>query len=374
MSASVNRPLKVAILCPGVGLVQRGFERLFRDLFDEVSGHCDVVLFKGGGPQSEREKRVAFLARGGAFLRYVPLHKLIGRTPMHIECLTFALSVLPSLIAGKFDVVHAIDPPLARILFHLRRVTGAKFRLLYTEGTAMPPEDYPPADHIHQISAATFADAARHGHCEASMTTIPCGVRTAKFTTKESKAALRERYGIAQDQFVVLSIAALNRGHKRTHYLIDEFSKVPEGPLLWIDGSLDHGDPDLPDLARVTLGERVKITHVESAKVAELFKMADLFVHTAGFEAFGLSIVEAAICGLPILTHNDAHFRWLIPGPKCQIDMMEPGALSSKITELAQNPEVLPAYTATDYAHRTYAWEALRQPYLALYQSVAGAV
>lgn len=370
----MSKPLKVAILCPGVGLVQRGFERLFRDLFDEVSEHCDVTLFKGGGSETAHERRVVFLSRGGAFLRYVPLHKLIGRTPMHVECLTFALSVLPSLISGKFDVVHAIDPPLARVLFHLRRLTRAKFKLLYTEGTAMPPGDYPPADHIHQISAATHADAVTHGHSEASMTTIPCGVRTAKFTNSQSKADLREKYGIAEDQFVVLSIAALNRGHKRTHYLIDEFAKVPEGPLLWIDGSLDHGDPDLPDLARETLGQKVKITHVESAKVPELLSMADLFVHTAGFEAFGLSIVEAAICGLPILTHDDPHFRWLIPEPNCQIDMMEPGALSSKIAGLVADPAALPNYTATDYAHQTYDWEALRKPYLELYQSLVRVV
>lgn len=367
----MTAPLKIAILCPGVGLVQRGFERFFRDLFDEISDQADVTLFKGGGPESAKEQRVRFLARGGRTLRMVPLHRLIGRTPMHVECLTFALAVLPRLIGGNFDVVHVIDPPLARVLYHLRRITGARFRLLYTEGTAMPPGDYPPADHIHQISAATFDDAVRHGHRPQSMTVLPCGVRTGRFSVAEPPAVLRARYGIPEHSFVILSVAALNRNHKRTDYLIEEFRSQTGGALLWIDGSLDHGDPDLPELARQALGERVRITHVPSDKVGELYAMADLFVHTAGFEAFGLAIVEAAICGLPILTHDDPHFRWLIPNRHCQIDMMQTGNLARKLAELRADPAALAANRATEFAQATYAWDGLRSRYLDLYQSVA---
>lgn len=367
----MSPPLKIAILCPGVGLVQRGFERLFRDLFDELSQHVDITLFKGGGPETAKEKRVRFLPRGGDTLRILPLHRLIGRTPMHVECLTFALAVLPRLILGKYDVVHVIDPPLARVLYHLRRVTGARFKLLYTEGTAMPPQDYPPADHIHQISAATFDDAVQHGHRPETMTTIPCGVRTEKFAVSATRSQLRSRYGIPDDQFVVLSVAALNRGHKRTDYLIQEFSAGPAGSLLWIDGSLDHGDPDLPDLARQQLGGRVRITHVPSDLVCELYAIADVFVHTAGFEAFGLAIVEAAICGLPIVTHDDPHFRWLIPNRNCQIDMKKPGNLARKLAELQSENLALEAHRSADYALQTYAWEGLRQRHLDLYRSVA---
>ena len=362
---------RIAILCPGVGLVQRGFERLFRDIFDELSPHADITLFKGGGPSSEREKRLTFLPRGGKALRYAPVHKLVGRTAMHAECMTFALASMPHLVAGRYDLVHVIDPPLARVLYKMRDLAKSRFRLLYTEGTAMPPGDYPPADHIHQISAATFEDAVSHGIAPGHMTTLPCGVRTERIASDRSRAELRKQHGIPDDRMLVLSIAALNRNHKRTDYLIDEFAKVPDGPILWIDGSLDHGDPDLPEIARRKLGDRVRITHVRSESVGELYRMADLFVHTAGFEAFGLSIVEAAISGLPILTHDDPHFRWLIPNLACQIDMKRAGALSDTIASLAANPAGLPELKATQYAHDTYDWAKLKADYLSLYRKVA---
>lgn len=361
---------RIAIACPGVGLVQRGFERLFRDLFDEMRGDFAMTLFKGGGPPARDEIILPFLARGGRAIRYLPLHRLIGRTPMHAECLTFALALLPHLAAGRYDIVHVIDPPLARLLFHLRRLLRLRFRLLYTEGTAMPPGDYPPCDRLHQMSAATLNDAVAHGHDPRVMALIPCGYRPDRFVPSADRATLRARHGIAPDRFVILCVAALNRAHKRTHHLIDEVAAMPGDPLLWLDGSLDHGDPDLPAYARSRLGDNVRVTHVPSAEVADLFALADVMPHAATFEAFGIAIVEAAAAGLPILTHDAPHFRWLLPNSACRIDMTAPGALAAALTRIATDPAERSARLMQGYVHTTYAWPALRPAWAALYRSM----
>lgn len=361
---------RIAIACPGVGLVQRGFERLFRDLFDEMRGDFPMNLFKGGGEVRADEVVLPFLRRGGRAIRYLPLHRLMGRTPMHAECLTFALALLPHLIGGRYDIVHVIDPPLARLLFHLRRVLRLKFRLLYTEGTAMPPRDYPPCDLLHQISAATLADAVAQGHHPAHMALLPCGYRPGRFIASADRTTLRARHGIAPDRFVILSVAALNRGHKRTHHLIDEVAQMPGDPLLWLDGSLDHGDPDLPAYARAKLGDRVRVTHVPSAQVADLFALADVMPHAATFEAFGLAIVEAAAAGLPVILHDAPHFRWLMPNPACWIDMTTPGALAALLTRMATDPAERHRRLMQDHARATYDWAALRPAYADLYRSM----
>lgn len=361
---------RIAIACPGVGLVQRGFERLFRDLFDEMKGEFAMTLFKGGGERLPDEIVLPFLARGGKAIRYVPLHKLMRRTPMHTECLTFALAMLPHLLGGRYDIVHVIDPPLARLLFHMRRVLKLKFRLLYTEGTAMPPADYPPCDRLQQISAATLDDAADKGIARDHMHLVACGYRPERFVTALGRAELRARHGIAEDRFVILSVAALNRGHKRTHHLIDEVAGMQGNPLLWLDGSLDHGDPDLPDYARAKLGDRVRVTHVPSDGVGELFALADVMPHAATFEAFGLAIVEAAAAGLPVITHDAPHFRWLLPNPACQIDMTEQGALAALLERLAADPAERQRRVMQPFARATYDWAALRPAYADLYRSM----
>lgn len=361
---------RIALACPGVGLVQRGFERLFRDLFDEMRGEFAMTLFKGGGAPVADEVVLPFLTRGGRAIRWLPIHRLMRRTPMHAECLTFALALLPHLVGGRYDIVHVIDPPLARLLFHMRRLLGLKFRLLYTEGTAMPPGDYPPCDRIHQISAATLADAAAHGVPAEAMHLVPCGYRPERFVTDLDRAGLRARHRIAPDRFVILSVAALNRGHKRTHHLIEEVARMPGDPLLWLDGSLDHGDPDLPAYARARLGDRVRVTHVPTGQVGELFGLADVMAHAATFEAFGLAIVEAAAAGLPVVTHDAPHFRWLLPDPACRIDMTVPGALAALLRAMADDPAERTRRVMQGHARATFAWAALRPAYADLYRSL----
>lgn len=366
-----NRPLRVALACPGVGLVQRGFERMFHDLFKLMGSEIDVTLFKGGGPTSEREKVLSFLPRNGLFVKVLPIHKLVGRTPIHVECLTFALALLPHLRAGRYDVVHCIDPPLARVLYKLRRRLGMNFRLLYTHGCTMPPSNYPPADHLQQVAMVTHEEALDAEIPDGAMALVPCGIFPERFDVAKSKEELRREYGVPADTFMILSVAALNRAHKRTHYLIDEAAKLDGNILLWLDGSLDQGEPELVEYSKSRLGDRCMITHVPSDKVGELYRMADVMAHAALFEAFGLSLVEAASTGLPVITHDSLHFQWLLPNPQAWLDMTRPGALADRLTFLKSHPESLKDVQCKELVRERFSWSNLRKNYLGLYEFVA---
>jgi glycosyltransferase involved in cell wall biosynthesis len=186
-----------------------------------------------------------------------------------------------------------------------------------------------------------------------------------------SREELRREYGVPAGKFVILSVAALNRYHKRTHYLVDEAAKLEGDFLLWLDGSLDHGDSDLIGYARSRLGERCRITQVPSSKVGELYRMADVMAHTATFEAFGLSIVEGASTGLPVLVHDAPHFRWLLPNPRAWVDMTEPGALASRIAFLMSHRDALPGIQCREPVMQRFDWAVLGAGYKTLYERVA---
>ena len=350
--------------------MQRGFERLFHDLFKVLEGEIDVTLFKGGGERGEREKVLAFLPRNGRFLKALPLHRLIGRTPIHLECLTFALALVPHLRDGRFDVVQCVDPPLARILYKLRRLLGLRFRLLYTHACTMPPSHYPPADHMQQVSEEPWKEALADGISANAMSLLPLGIHPENFVAARSREELRREHGVAPETFVILQVAALNRVHKRTHYLIDEAAKLEGDYLLWLDGSMDQGEPDLIDYARTRLGERCRITQVPSGKVGDLYRIADVMTHCASWEAFGLSIVEGASAGLPVLVHDAPHFRWLMPNPHAWVDMLSPGALSGRLARLMADPQSRLEARCGDQARRRFDWRVLGAEYVAMLDRV----
>ena len=363
---------RIAIASPGVGLVQRGYERLFTDLFHLMRDEFSITLLKGGGPRLPDERMVPFLHRNSAVLRSLPVHKLFGRTPYHSECLMFALGMLPHLRGGRFDVVHTIDPPLTRLLFRLRARLGLRFTLLYTDGAGMAPSDYPPADHTQQIAQFAMDQALAYGYSAETMTMLPCGFHPERFQTGRDRAALRREYGIAPGTFVILSVAAINRGQKRTDYLVDEVAQLQGDWLLLLDGSLDHGDPELADYARARLGDGVRISQVPSAKVGELYKLADVMAHAATFESFGLAIVEAAASGLPVITHDGPHFRWLLPNPACWIDARQPGAMAGKLRAAMANPSLLDRMRESAGPMRQrFDWRNLKPGYAALYRHAA---
>lgn len=368
-----ERRLRVAIACPGIGLVQRGFERFFLEIFHRVRGDVDATLFKGGGPSGDGERALTFIPRGGQLVKLLPLHRLAGRTPIHTECLTFALALLPHLRGGAFDIVHTIDPPLTRVLFHLRRVLKMKFRLLYTEGCAMPPGDYPPYDFCQQVARVTYDEAAAFGHRTDEMLLLPCGYDAGRLAVAADRETLRRSHGIAGGTRVILSVAALNRGHKRIDHLVDEVAKLDGDLLLWLDGSMDQGDADLVDYARARLGPRLRVTHVASDKVGELYRLADILVHAATHESFGLALVEAASTGLPVLAHDSPHFAWLLDNAASLVDMRAPDLLANRLHQVLADPACLNALVCAEHVRREFSWDALRPRYLDLYRHMASA-
>lgn len=193
----------------------------------------------------------------------------------------------------------------------------------------MPPERYPSVDHIHHVALGPFENAIRHGVPAAHMTMIPCGIHADRFRANETREALRSRYGVPSDAFLVLVVSAQKREHKRVDHVIDEVSGLPRDAMLWIDGNPQ--DPEIPRLAAEKLGARCRVTHLPSDRVKELYAMADVLVHGALSESFGLVLVEALAAGLPVLAHDDAHFAWLLGRDEYLVDMAHFGPLRQRL-------------------------------------------
>jgi glycosyltransferase involved in cell wall biosynthesis len=162
----------------------------------------------------------------------------------------------------------------------------------------------------------------------------------------------------------------MNRSHKRVDHIIEEASKLEGDFLLWIDGRPE--EPELLELARGKLGARCRITHVPTEQVAQLYHLADVFVHAALGEGFGLAICEAAASGLRVLAHDSPHFQWLVGDRDCLLDMRVPGALAGRLRELTGAPR-LPdrAGRLAKSMRERFDWQALAPQYRDMYRRVA---
>lgn len=363
-----SRP-KIAMVSVGLGRVQRGFERLFADLFELVKDDVDVTLYKSGGAVNARERVPRFLKSLTALTRKLPAGKLMGETEYNRDCVAFGLALAPYLLRERYDVIHCIDPPMAKVIVRLKRFLRLDARLLFTEASAMPPAYYPRVDHVHHIAPWAVKQAVAAGVPEATMTLVPSGTYPQGFDISASREELRRKYDVSPDAFVVVSVSAVNRTQKRVDYLVEEVSRVDGDILLWIDGNPE--DPTLVELAERKLGTRCRITHLPSFSVPELYRLADVMALASTTESFGIAVIEALSTGLFVLTHDSSHFDWLVADRDCLVDMTSEGSLADRLRTLMTRRDELRSEERAARTRSRFDWNALSRDYLDLYDKVA---
>ena len=367
-------PPRVALVCVGIGRFQRGFERYFTDLFGVLRDEVDITLYKSAGATGPREKVPRMLGLLTSLARLLPLGKVDTEYSQYKhDCLAFGLAMLPDLLGGRYEVVHVIDPPLVKVLQFLKRITGFRARLIWTDGCLWPPALYPAKAHVHHVARELYEEALAAGVAQSRVTLVPCGIHAERFAATVGKRELRAKHGIAEETFVIAAVSAVKRHHKRVDHVIEEVSELEGDILLWIDGKPE--DPDLPELARRKLGKRCRITYVASSEVGEIYNLADVMVHAALEESFGLVVIEALSTGVPVLAHDSPHFRWLIEDREYLIDMRERGRLTQRLRELMANRGAKPerAQARAALARSRFDWMFLREQYVDMYRKVAGA-
>ena len=375
-STATRRP-RVALVCLGIGRFQRGFERYFSDLFEVMQASTDITLFVSAGADGVHRR----VPPGLAWLTRLAHRLPVGRVDTEYreykqDCLAYGVALLAVLLREQFDVVHLIDPPLAKVVERLGRPLGLRSRLLFTNGSAWPPQICPRRAHLHHVQQDSYAEALALGDPPARNTLIPCGVHARRFEVAETRAQLRQRHGIADSTFVVLVVAAVKRAHKRVDHVIDEVTGLDGDVLLWIDGKPE--DASVIEQAQRQLGARVRVTHVPSAQVGELYALADVLAHAALQESFGLTVVEALCSGLPVVVHDAPHFRWLTGEPQALVDMQAPGALRQRLAALqaahrAARPddEAAAAQARAQALRQRYDWDHLHDAHAVLYRQLA---
>ncbi len=114
---------------------------------------------------------------------------------------------------------------------------------------------------------------------------------------------IREAFGIADNRVVAIVVSRLVR-HKGHPELLAAMQSVDAE--LWVVGERlesDHGEDLEPVFvdAQANLGPRLRRLG-SRADVASLMAAADIFVLPSHFEGLPMSVIEAMLCGLPVIS------------------------------------------------------------------------
>jgi glycosyltransferase involved in cell wall biosynthesis len=221
-------------------------------------------------------------------------------------------------------------------------------------------------------SSGEQEDLTRLGVPRRSVAVVPSGVDTSQFVPEGPVARRSSKPRLlAVDPLVSPDPVA---------GIIRAFAEVPGCELVIAGGPARAdlaGHPVYRELmalaASLDVDRRVVfVGQVSQARMPALLRSADLLVHTALYEPFGMAPLEAMACGTPVMaiaggTHEDE----VVDGATgVLVRPGRPAALAARIRHLLATPMLLQGYgiAAADRARSRYSWDRIGRETLAVYE------
>lgn len=341
--------MNIAIASSGLGHVARGIEAWAADLGQALHQRGEkVLLCKGAGmadrlyervvPCWPRESRSAkrVMARMPSSIGW----RLGLGSGYNIEQTTFAWQLFKILRRERIDILHVQDPQVALLAQRARTLRLINTRVILAHGTEETPAFLKKIEYVQHLAPWHADEVRAAGVWRSTWTTIPNFIDTELFCPGEA-SNLRAELGIPPNAVVVMTAAAIKRGHKRIDHLLSEFARLRSQRPVWlvIAGGWEADTDELVRQGQAMLGDRVRfLVRFPRARMPELYRAADLFVMTSLKEMMPIALVEAMAGGLPCLVHRHPVVQWMIgPGGEA-VDMAAPGGLAAALQAHVSDP------------------------------------
>ncbi len=338
-----NANIKLALISTGLGHINRGFEISTARWFEALKRHSnlDVRLFSGG--KYPEAKALWNFPRSSVWtkpIQYIPFMSEQHRWEFMygVEQVSFWSALNFELINWKPDAVWVKDVPLAHLLLASRVAFNLKFKIILANGGMFKPSTYEHFDLTQQLQHQPYDEAIAYGIPAEKMEVLGNCIPSPEALAHADRAAVRQSLGLADDDWVIVCVAAWNKYHKRIDYLLNEVARLPGKNIkLLLCGAAEVDAKELQEQGRALLGDRVQWLTVEPEKVASILQASDVFVLPSLRESFGNVLLEAALCGLPVVTHPHDGAKFVIADEFWMTDLSEEGNLTRRLEWLKGN-------------------------------------
>ena len=353
-----------------------GVESFVWDLGRELArrGHAVTII---GGVGKRRELAPGVRVLMFPFLdRYrfqaLPLLRRAYAEAKLLERLSLAIAALPELIAGGYDIIHIQKPYdlgpalLARRFGGARVVLGCHGEDFYPGDTLLAPR-IDAAVSCSRFNARTVA--ARYGF---EPTVVFNGIDTSLFRPTTPDPDI-----VRTDGTPLLLWVGRLQPWKGVDVALRALREIPQAYLMIVGDGETRAD--LERLAQeLGLAERVRfLGALPRERLPSIYAAADLLLATSfASETFGIGLVEAQACGLPVVASRFGGFPEVIDEGRTGllVPPRDPAALAAAVRSLLNDPvrrqalaDAAPGWAAQ------FAWSAVVDRIEAVYDATVRA-
>lgn len=246
-----------------------------------------------------------------------------------------------------------------------------------------------PNTHVYRVGASLFGDFVARGlrRLSAGYAEITYREFDRVYTLGQDMRGMLSRYGVGHVDVLSLGVdAATFHPSRRDPGLRAEFGLAGTGPLLIYAGRLDNekradrlvamfralppelgaamilvGDGKLRDqLAEATRGMAVALPGYcgDRMQLARMLASADIYVSAMADETFGLSVIEAQACALPVVGFaSGAMVQRVLPGLGELVPLDDVAAMARAVQQVWHDGPAAIGARARAHVAATFSWD-----------------
>lgn len=297
------------------------------------------------------------------------------------------MKVPVQLVTGQIDLFHSPDfvlPPVSSqipTLLTVHDLSFAHYPHVYTPSLVnylnqVVPWSVGRATHILADSMATKQDLLDLWHVPADkVTVLYSGVdsRFGSVSDQRQLAAVRQRYHLGDRPYLITVGTVQPR--KNYQMLIQAFAPIARDyphNLVIVGGQGWLFDDIMTEVEEQGLSDRVIFTGFAADEdLPTLYSGATVFVFPSLYEGFGIPLLEAMACGVPVITSDASCLPEVAGDAAIQLSPHEPQAWTAMVQNLLDEPlEQAHMVTAGYVQVRRFTWERAASQLLDIYRQL----
>lgn len=191
----------------------------------------------------------------------------------------------------------------------------------------------------------------------------------------EQLAAVRQKYGISGNFILYVGVIEPRKNLCNLVRAFQDAVDVHREYVLVLAGSPGWGyESVLRGVMSSSIRDRIILTgYVDSRDLCALYSASSLFVYPSLYEGFGLPVLEAMACGIPVITSNVSSLPEIAGGACVLVDPRSPGDLMRAMRRVLAEEHVRKMLSEQGILRaRAFSWERTARKTHEVYSRLLG--
>ncbi|MCX6267007.1 MAG: glycosyltransferase family 1 protein [Bacteroidetes bacterium] len=193
-------------------------------------------------------------------------------------------------------------------------------------------------------------------------------------TDESERLRVKNRYHLPDRFFFFLGNTDPKKNTKGTLKAYSDFVKQTGSDIRLVMLDYDHDELDklLVEIGDKSLIDRIVLTgYVVNTDLPAIYSQCELFLYPSLRESFGIPMLEAMACGVPVITSNTSSMPEVAGDAALIIDPFSHTDITSAMIRIIENAELRGDLTSKGIIRAAqFSWKAMASDVLAIYNEI----